>query len=131
MVAMTTNMPYKEDPDIHTDTQTDRQTETWQCGWSSWPCLTVTNDQLALSTADRYKTVDGFDACLHWLLDRDAWNNAWSLHTDTSSLGLDWTLQCTHIVQHHSVTDDDIARLRYVFNTLRSINKWNYADEHG
>ena len=73
------------------------------------PSLSVTNDELALSAANRHKTVDRLDASLHRLLHRNARNNAGSLNTNASPLRLDRTLHTdghtNAIVQYAHQTD--------------------------
>jgi len=55
--------------------------------------LTVTNDQLTLTTADRNHCVDGLETGLDWLTDGLARKNTRGLELSTTLLGgLDWTL---------------------------------------
>src|SRR5262249_299116 len=53
--------------------------------------LTVADDQLALATADRDQSVDGFQAGGHWVVHGFARNNARRFHIDARTLlCLDW-----------------------------------------
>lgn len=55
--------------------------------------LTVTNDQLTLTTSDRNHGVDGLETGLHGLVDRLARKDTGGLHLGTAALlGLDWAL---------------------------------------
>ena len=55
--------------------------------------LTIADDKLTLSTANRHHGVDGLETGLHWLVDRAARQDTWSLHLGTALLGgLDWAL---------------------------------------
>lgn len=57
------------------------------------PSLSVTNDQLSLSTANGHQTVYGFDTSLHGLPHRDTGDDARGLQTHTSTLvGTKWAL---------------------------------------
>merc|ERR1719328_312954 len=53
---------------------------------SSFTSLTIPNDQLTLTSTNRYKRIYGFDSSLHRFSDRLPWDNAGSLKTDTESL---------------------------------------------
>lgn len=55
--------------------------------------LTVTNDQLTLTTANWHHGVDGLKTGLHWLVDGLTRKNTWGLELGTALLGgLEWTL---------------------------------------
>ena len=55
--------------------------------------LTITNDQLTLTTSDRNHGVDGLKTGLDWLVDGVTWENAWGLKLGTTLLlGVDWPL---------------------------------------
>jgi hypothetical protein len=55
--------------------------------------LTITNDQLTLTTADRNHGIDGLKTSLDWLVDGVAGQNAWGLELSTALLlGVDWAL---------------------------------------
>lgn len=71
---------------------------------SSLSGLTVTNDQLTLTTADGHHGVDRLETSLYGLVDRLAGENAWCLHLGTASLlGLDWALAVNWVTE--SVND--------------------------
>lgn len=55
--------------------------------------LSVSNDELSLSTPDRNHGIDGLESSLHRLVDGSSRKNTWSLKLGSSSLGaLDWAL---------------------------------------
>ena len=47
------------------------------------PSLTITNDQLTLTTTDGHQRIDGFDTGLHGLAHGDTGNDTGGFHTDT------------------------------------------------
>eukprot|EP00049_Salpingoeca_infusionum_P017066 m.351668 g.351668 ORF g.351668 m.351668 type:complete len:555 (-) comp16305_c0_seq1:37-1701(-) len=54
-------------------------------GDSGLTSLTITNDQLTLTTANWHKRVNGLDTGLHWLAHGLAWDDTWGLDTDTGA----------------------------------------------
>ena len=55
--------------------------------------LTITNDQLTLTTANWHHGVDRLETSLDWLVDRLSRKNTRSLHLSTATLlGLEWSL---------------------------------------
>jgi len=54
--------------------------------------LSITDDQLSLSSSDGDKTVDGLKTGLHGLVDWLSWDDAWSFNFDSwSSGGFNWS----------------------------------------
>mmetsp|Transcript_74314 Transcript_74314/g.131420 ORF Transcript_74314/g.131420 Transcript_74314/m.131420 type:complete len:269 (+) Transcript_74314:978-1784(+) len=74
-------------------------------GNGSLASLTITNDELSLTTANWNQAVHGLEACSHWLMHTLARNDArrLELHTATGLCG-DWTLAIDRSTQgiHHS-----------------------------
>ena len=63
-------------------------------------CLTVTDDQLALTTANRDQSVDSLEACRHWLVNRLAWNNTGSLNVNArTACCVDWALAVNRVTE--------------------------------
>lgn len=64
------------------------------------PGLSVTDDQLTLSTANWYQRIDGLDTGLHGFAHRHTWDDTRGLGTDTEALvGLDFTLTINGITE--------------------------------
>ncbi len=62
-------------------------------GKSGLSGLTITNDQLTLTTSNWNHGVDGLETSLDWLVDGVTWENAWCLKLGTTLLlGVDWSL---------------------------------------
>ena len=60
---------------------------------SGFAGLTITNDQLTLTTTNWHEGVDGLETSLHWLVDGLSWDNTWGLKLNSLSLvGHDWTV---------------------------------------
>jgi hypothetical protein len=60
-------------------------------GNSGLTSLTITNDQLTLSSSDGDESVNGFQTGGHWLMDGLAGNDTGGFHFSTrSELGIDW-----------------------------------------
>jgi len=55
-------------------------------GNSGLSSLTITNDQLTLSSANWHERVDGLNSSLHWLVHGLSWDNAWSLQLNSLSV---------------------------------------------
>ena len=54
--------------------------------------LSVTNDELSLSSSDWDETIDGLETGLHGFVDGLSWDDTWSLDFDSGSPGgLDWS----------------------------------------
>jgi hypothetical protein len=54
--------------------------------------LSITNDQLSLTSTDWDQRVDGFQTRLHWFVDGFSGNNTWGFDVDSSSFfGIDWS----------------------------------------
>lgn len=78
-------------------------------GDGSLSSLTITNDQLTLSTADRNHGVDGLESSLHGLVDRLAGKNARSLHLSTTALlGVDWALSINGVTKSVNDTSEKL-----------------------
>ena len=69
-------------------------------GDSSLSGLTITNDQLTLTTANRHHGVDRLETCLYWLIDGTTRQDAGSLELRTSLFrGLDGTFAIDGVTQ--------------------------------
>ena len=65
-------------------------------GYGRLSCLSVTNDQLSLSTSNGHQTVYSLNSCLHGFSYRDSGDDTWGLYSYTSPLGsVKWSLQLT------------------------------------
>ena len=57
------------------------------------PSLTISDDQLTLSSANGNQGVNSLDPRHHWLTHRDTRDDPWGLHTNPNTLlGGNWTL---------------------------------------
>ncbi len=61
---------------------------------SNSPSLSVTNDQLTLTSTNGHQTVHSLDTGLHRFSHRDTWNDTRGFDTNTGTLfGIQWALQ--------------------------------------
>ena len=59
------------------------------CSFASLP---ITNDQLTLSSANRYKRINRFETCLHRFVDGFSRNDTWCFELDSlSRVGFNWS----------------------------------------
>lgn len=84
-------------------------------GDSSLSGLSISDDQLSLSSSDWDQTIDGLKSGLHWLVDGLSWDDTWGSDFDELSLGgLDGSLSVDGVsewVQNssdHLVSDGDV-----------------------
>lgn len=72
--------------------------------------LTITDDQLTLTTANRHHGVDGLETGLHGLVDGAAGQDAGSLHTGTALLGgLDGALAVDGVAEGVNNTAEELS----------------------
>ena len=70
--------------------------------------LTIANDQLTLTTANRHHGIDRLQAGLHWLVDRLAWKNAWRFPLGTELLlGVDWAFAVDRVAESVNDTTEE------------------------
>jgi len=77
--------------------------------------LSITDDQLTLSSANWHKGVDGLQSSHHRLVHRLSWDDTWSFELNSLSLGaLDWTFTVDWVTEgiddstKKTITDWDI-----------------------
>jgi len=77
--------------------------------------LSISNDQLSLSSSYWHQGVHGLESSLHGLVHRLSWDNSWGLQLDSRSLlGLDWAKTVDWVSEgvndssKHALADGDI-----------------------
>ena len=77
--------------------------------------LSITNDELSLSSTNWYKGIDGFESGLHWLVDGFSWDNTWGLELNSlSGIGFDWSFTIDWVTEgindstKHTISNWDI-----------------------
>jgi hypothetical protein len=91
--------------------------------------LSVTNNQLTLTTTNRHKGVYGLETSLHGLVDGLSWDNARGLELNSLSLvGKDGALAVDGVAEsidnttEHTVTDGDIDDGTSSLNNITFLN---------
>lgn len=94
------------------------------------PSLSVTNDQLTLTTANGHQGIDGLDTSLHGLAHRNTWDDAGGLDADTETiLGVDGTLAINGITQSIDNTAEQLITDWYVDNGTGTLDNIALLDE--
>lgn len=77
--------------------------------------LSISNDELSLSSTDWHEGINGLESGLHGLVDGFSWDNTWGLELDSLSLvaldwaeTIDWVTEWVNDSTEHTFTDWDI-----------------------
>ena len=84
-------------------------------GNGSLSSLSITNDELSLSSTNWHKGIDGLEAGLHGLMHGFSWDNTWSFELNSLPLNrLDWTVSINWVTKwinnsgEHAISNWDI-----------------------
>lgn len=101
------------------------------------PSLSVTNDQLTLTTANGHQGIDGLDTSLHGLAHRHTWDDAGGLDADTETiLGVDGTFAIDGITQsidntaEQLITDWDVDNGTGTLDNIALLDELVVTEDH-
>ncbi|KAH3663765.1 hypothetical protein OGAPHI_005167 [Ogataea philodendri] len=106
-------------------------------GNSSLTGLSVTNDQLSLTSSDWDKGIDSLQTSLHWLVNGSSWQDTWGLKLGSSETnGFDWSLTVNWVTQsvddssQHSWSDWNINNLSGSLNDFTLLDFSVGTEQH-
>lgn len=101
------------------------------------PSLSVTNDQLTLTTANGHQGIDGLDTSLHRLAHRHTWDDAGGFDADTETiLGVDGTLAVDGVTQsidntaEQFITDWDVDNGTGTLDNIALLDELVVTEDH-
>ena len=101
-------------------------------------CLTVTNDQFALATANRNHRVNGFQTSLHWLVNRLTRNHARRNFFDRRSFrcvnrtfAVNRLTQCIHNTANQFTTNRHFQNTACALNFIAFCNMFVFTEDYG
>src|SRR6185503_1138035 len=98
-------------------------------GDGSLACLTIANDQLALTATDRHHRVDRFETCLQWFFHGLSIDHAWrNALNRVVVVGNDWTSVVDRIAEHVDHASDKRVAHRHFYDAPRALYEIAFAD---